>query len=503
MIMQAATVAATFAATVTTTAGPQRWRRKALVLACASALAACSPLPPTPPLADQALARQALAQASFEQAQGPAVSLGPVPDHWWQLYADPALDSLVQQALQANTGLREARAHLQRAHAMVQAVEAEAGPHASAEAAAKRAQEAGETFLLKEKLPVMNEANLGFSVSYQIDLFGQLARAEEAAHASQQATAAALDVVRVSVAAATVRAYVQGCTATHELHRAQAALAVQQRRLDLAQRLVEAGRSPRTTVQAAQAQTLALQARVPAYAATQDAAHYKLAALLGLPPQALSRERTRCEAPPRLAQPLPVGDGAALLQRRPDVREAERQLAAATARIGVATAALYPSIRLGASAGLSGVLGDLGNASTARWGLGPLISWQIPDNAARARVQASQADAQAALARFDGVVLKALRETETSLSRYGHDLDEQARLAQAREQADQVAQDNRRLYESGRAPLLSQLEAQGALSRLDQQVAQSQGQTALDEVALFLALGGGWQQQATQPGSAH
>eukprot|EP01031_Cornospumella_fuschlensis_P021086 gene21086-biopygen17743 len=110
-----------------------------------------------------------------------------------------------------------------------------------------------------------------------------------------------------------------------------------------------------------------------------------------------------------------------------------------------------------------------------------------------------QADAQAALARFDGVVLKALRETETALSRYVHALDEQAQLAQAREQADQVAQDNHRLHESGRAPLLSQLEAQGTLTRLDQQVAQSQGQTALDEVALFLALGGGWQQQATQP----
>jgi len=495
MIMQAATGHAT--------AAPQRWRQKALVLACAGALAACSPLPPTPPLANQAVARQALAQAGFEQARGPAVSLGPVPDRWWQLYADPALDSLVQQGLQANTGLREARAHLQRAHAIVQAVDAEAGPHASVEAAGKRAQEAGETFLLKEKLPVMNEGNLGFSVSYQIDLFGQLARAEEAAHATQEATAAALDVVRMSVAAATVRAYVQGCSATHELHRAEAALAVQQRRLELARRLAEAGRSPRTAVQAAQSQTLGLQARLPAYAAAQDAAHYQLAALLGLAPQALSRERTRCEAPPKLDQPLPVGDGAALLQRRPDVREAERLLAAATARIGVATAALYPSIHLGASAGLSGVLGDLGNAATARWGLGPLISWQIPDNAARARVQASQADAQAALAHFDGVVLNALRETETALSRYAHDLDEQAQLAQAREQADQVAHANHRLYENGRAPLLSQLEAQGALSRLDQQVAQSQGQTALDEVALFLALGGGWLQQSPQSSGAH
>jgi len=481
----------------------RHWRLKTLVLACASVVSACAPLPPTPQLAEQAIARQPLAQTGFEQARGPALSLGPVPDQWWQLYTDPALDSLVQQALQANTSLREAQAHLQRARSVVQAVEAEAGPHATAEAAGKRAQEAGETFLLKEKLPVMYEGNLGFSVSYQIDLFGQLARAEEAANASEQASEAALDVVRVSVAAATVRAYVQGCSATHELHSAEAALAVQQRRLDLARRLVEAGRSPRTMVEAAQAQALALKATLPAYSAAQDTAHYQLAALLGLPPQALERTRTHCEAPPQLDQPLPVGDGAALLLRRPDVREAERQLAAATARIGVATAALYPSIHLGASAGLSGVLGDLGNASTARWGLGPLISWQIPDNAARARVKASKADAQAALAHFDGVVLNALRETETALSHYVHDLDRQGDLTQARNQAGQVAQDNHRLYESGRAPLLSHLEAQGTLSSLDQQVATSQGQTALDEVALFLALGGGWSQQSPKSSSAH
>lgn len=464
-----------------------------VLLASLALLSACTPLPPAPPLTDQAVARSAAAQEGFEQAQGPAVTLAPVPGHWWQLYDSAPLDALVQQALAANTEVRQAHAHLQRVSAMLQAVNAEAGPHAGVEAGAQRAQEAGEAFLLKEKLPVMDEGRLGFSVSYQIDLFGQLARAEEAAEASREGTAAALDVARVSVAAATVRAYVQGCAARLGQRRAEAALAVQRQRTELAWRLSEAGRAPRTDWLAAQAQGAMLQARLPAYSAAQDGAHYQLAALLGLTPQALERERTRCETPPQLGQPLPVGDGAALLRRRPDVRQAEHELAAATARIGVATASLYPSIHLGVSAGLGGILGDLGDASTAHWSLGPLIHWQIPDNAARARVLASQADAQAALARFDGVVLNALRETETALSRYRHDLDRQADLLEAQERAQQVAQDRRQLHQAGRAPLLNQLEAQAGLAGLDQQVADGLALLTLDQVALFLALGGGWE----------
>src|ERR1700738_4836330 len=111
-----------------------------------------------------------------------------------------------------------------------------------------------------------------------------------------------------------------------------------------------------------------------------------------------------------MAQPLPVGDGAALLRRRPDIREAERKLAAATARIGVATGALYPSVSLGASAGLTGVVADLGSPAPQRWRFGPLISWTFPAHGARQRVQEAEATTQAELARFDGVVLNALRE---------------------------------------------------------------------------------------------
>ncbi len=132
-----------------------------------------------------------------------------------------------------------------------------------------------------------------------------------------------------------------------------------------------------------------------------------------------------------IAQLLPVGDGAALLKRRPDVRQAERQLAAATARIGVATGALYPDISIGATVGTVGLLDDLGTPATNRWGFGPLISWTVPTNGARARIREAEAATQGALAHFDGVVLNAIRETQTGLAQYTAQLQRRDALAEA------------------------------------------------------------------------
>ena len=476
---------------------PLRFQLARLVVALSVAgLSACGTVGPDYHLPAQAQVKQASAQAGFMAAEDPhaadAISLAPVPDHWWQLYRDAQLDALVQQALQANTGLREARAHLQRAMAATGEVEAERGPHAAASVALQRAQESGEAYLLPDKLPVSNEGDTGLRVAYRIDLFGQLARAEEAAHARQQASEAALDLVRTHVAAQTVGAYVLGCAASEQQVVAQNALELQQRRLALARRLSAAGRISTLELTQAEGEVDALQARLPGLEAQQAEAHFRLAALLGLAPRDLPLARSQCHRLPELDRPLPVGDGAALLKRRPDVREAERQLAARTAQIGVATGDLYPSVQLGASAGFTGVLADLGQGSTERWGLGPLISWHLPDNAARARVRAARAEAQAALAHFDGTVLNALKETETALSRYRHDRESLADWQAARDKAAELSEQNRRLHEAGRAPLLSQLDAQRKLASAELSRVNARSQLAQDEVQLFWALGGGW-----------
>ncbi|WP_283150022.1 efflux transporter outer membrane subunit [Silvimonas soli] len=469
-----------------------------LALALLQGLLACTTVGPDYRVPDAATIKNPTASAAFVSANNPAVSIAPVPDDWWMLYDDPVLNDLVRQALTANASLRVASANLRRAVALAGEVDAEKGFHGSADIAVKRAQESGEAYLLTEKLPVFNEGDVGFAISYDLDLFGKLARGEEAAHANTEASLAALDLARVNVVAQTVRAYVQGCSASHELAVAQHELDLQNRSVDVTQRLANAGRGRSTDVLRAQAQADLLRANLPRFQAEHDAALFQLAVMVGKTPTEIVAAHIQCNIEPELHQAIPVGDGAALLKRRPDIREAERQLASATARIGVATAELYPDIVIGASAGFTGILEDIGHPATERWGIGPLISWRIPDNGSRARIHAAEAGADGALAHFDGVVLNALKETETALTLYTHDLDRNAALRAARDKAQQVAKENRQLYQSGRAPFLSSLDSDRTLANADAALAASDSQIAMDQINLFMALGGGWETAAKQ-----
>ena len=461
-------------------------------LGAALALAACATVGPDYKVPDSAAVRKPA--AAFAQAQGPAARQDPLPPQWWRLYRSAELDGLVEQGLAANASLRVAAAHLRRAAAGVALVDAERDPHFGAIAAAKRARESGESYLLPEKLPVTNEGELLVEASYQIDMWGQLRRGEEAADASYEAVAAAEDLARVSVVAQVVQTYVEICDVRVEQAVAQHGVALQQRSLELAQRMLDAGRGNTTDVLRAEAQLQALNAGLPRFDAARDAAQYRLAALLGRAPQELPA--VSCATPPALDQALPVGDGTALLKRRPDVRAAERELAAASARVGVATADLYPRIEIGASAGLIGIAGHLGEPATQSFGIGPLISWHIPDAGSRARVKMAEADEQAALAHFDGVVLQALAEAETALSRYRHDLERQAAAREAHDRAAALAAEQKRFVAAGRHPYASSLEAQRGVQGAEAALAAADADVAQDQVRVFLALGGGWERDA-------
>lgn len=197
----------------------------------------------------------------------------------------------------------------------------------------------------------------------------------------------------------------------------------------------------------------------------------------------------------RLDQAIPVGDGAALIARRPDVREAERRLAAETARIGVATADLYPTISLGGAIGSTGPsLGDLFTGGPLRFLLGPLISWSFPNQEPiRARIRAAEASAEGALATFDGIVLRALQETETALSVYRHELDRRVALADARDAARRAAEIERARLRAGRADSLEVLDAERTLAEAEAVLVLSETRIAEAQIDLFRALGGGWQ----------
>src|SRR5690606_29577060 len=194
---------------------------------------------------------------------------------------------------------------------------------------------------------------------------------------------------------------------------------------DLTRRLLDAGRGTALEVSSAGALLEQLRAQLPALEAQRQAQLYRLAVLMGRPPADFPQEAAACASLPLLAEPLPVGDGASLLARRPDLREAERRLAAATARIGLATAQLYPSVSFVGSAGATALaVDDLDNSDAVRWSFGPLLRWSFPNRTvARTRVVQAEADAEAALAAFDGAWLNALHEVEGALADYAKELE--------------------------------------------------------------------------------
>ncbi|QBE66986.1 efflux transporter outer membrane subunit [Pseudoduganella lutea] len=463
------------------------------LLASLAVLAACGTVGPDYELPAKAVIERPAAAAPFVSAGEPAFRGEPLPPGWWRLYRDPALDALVGKAFAANTDLRVAAANLARARAVQREVAGAAEPVIGASGGPAYGRASAAAKGLPEPLADGYSHDAGVTVSYQLDLFGKIRRGVEAAGADSEAAEAALDLARVTVAADTARAYVDACGARHQLDVARRSVDLQQRFVDLTQRRIRAGRGTALEASRARAQLEQLRAALPPLLAQTRTARFRLAALTGRAPADMADGEIACSAAPRLAQPMPVGDGAALLRRRPDIRGAERSLAAATARIGVATSDLYPSVSLGLSAGSTGALDRFGAGDAMRWSLGPLVSWTLPTKAGHARVAQAESATAAALARFDGIVLNALRETESAMTVYARELDRNAALRAAREQSALAASQSHRLYEAGKIDFLSVLDADRTLVTGDSALAASDAQVAADQVALFLALGGGWE----------
>jgi NodT family efflux transporter outer membrane factor (OMF) lipoprotein len=462
-----------------------------VALSAALGLSACV-VGPRYTVPKQALVNAPAAKGAFVSAANPAFNLAAPPDDWWRLYQDPRLDALIGQAFAANTDLRVAEANLERSRALLQEVRAARQPSVVLGGAISYSQLSGESYLLPVQPPSSGLYDVGVSVSYDADLFGRIRRAIGAAKADDEAVEAARDLVKVNVAAETARAYVEICDAGAELAVARRSLALQQQHLVLTRRLIKEGRGVDLDEARSTALVSELAAAIPTLEARQRNAVFRLTTLIGRPPAEFDRTLEQCSTPPRVLTALPVGDGAALLKRRPDVRGAERRLAASTAEIGVATADLYPDVILGGAAGSTGLPSDMLTARTNRYGAGSGIAWQLNQSAARARIAAAKAETKADLARFDGVVLGALRETESALNVYTHDLDREADLREADRQAYRAAADAHRLEAQGRATALVVLDADRTADAADQALAAQTSQVSLDQVGVFLALGGGW-----------
>ncbi|MCD2517217.1 TolC family protein [Massilia sp. G4R7] len=477
---------------------------KALTVSTLAVLAACTTVGPDYRLPKEAAIQREEAQAPLMGAAETPFTPDPLPGDWWRLYQDPVLDTLIAKAFGANADLRVAAANLARAHAVLEEVEEKKRPEVEMEAAPMYGRIAGASLGLPEQLPRTGIYEGDIKVAYQVDLWGRIRRAIEAAHADQEAAQAASDLAHVMVAADTTRAYAQACSSGYQLKVAQQSVALQQQFVKLTAERIRRGRGIAIDSSRAQAQLELLRANLPPLEASRRTALYRLAVLTGEAPSRFPAKVAGCDTPPRVAAAIPVGDGAALLRRRPDVRQAERLLAGATARIGVATAELYPNISLGASFGGVGIMDEFGDASTWKFSLGPLISWNLPAlSPARVHIAQAEIATKGALARFDSVVLNALRETESALTVYARELDRNAALRAARDQSALAAMQTARLYQFGRTDFLSALDADRTLASAESVLAASSAKLAEDQAQLFLALGGGWERTHAAQGEQH
>ncbi|HDU5044746.1 TPA: efflux transporter outer membrane subunit [Klebsiella aerogenes] len=432
-------------------------------------------------------------QTSFVGASNnPAVREGILPSQWWNLYRSPDLDRLVTVALAENTDLRIANANLERSRAIVDIERSAGQPRLGLDLDNNRSQTSAEQYVSSAYLTPSDKYDAKLYVSYELDLFGRIRRGIEAVTADSEAVKAARDWVRVSVAADVTSAYLEVCSTGSELSVAHQSLDLQRQSLALTQQLRTGGRASRLDVTRVRNLVNQIEASIPILQTHRQDALFRLATLTGKPPSQFEHTLTRCVASPALEQPIPVGDGAALLRRRPDVRAAERELAASTAEIGVATAELYPRVVLGASIGSVGLVDDMLSHATNFWSIGPAISWDFNRSGPRARIAAASAAQKRQLAAFDGVVLRALREVESSLNHYTQDLARQKSLVAARDQAAIAAADVRALQDYGRSGALATLDAERALVVAEAALASNETQISHDQVALFLALGGGW-----------
>jgi NodT family efflux transporter outer membrane factor (OMF) lipoprotein len=485
---------------------PRRWScsslgaalRTAMTVAAVSALAACRVGPdyhaPSPPPG---------AEASLASLNPKLESAAEPPDAWWRLYSDGRLDELVQEALRANRDLAAADANFAAARAALSGVRAARYP--STEVAAQGLY--GRDPITEEILEIGGHAPQNiwvlediFQVAYEVDLFGRVRRSLEAAKANADSLAATRDGVRVLVAASTTRAYASICSLGEELDVAHHSVQVVRQEANISEQRYQAGGGSRFELERAQALVAEVGAAIPQLEGERQAALFELTALLGRAPAQTPTDVESCTKPPTLSGLIPVGDGQALIRRRPDVRVAERRLAAATAEIGVVTAELYPSVHLvGFYGGAGSELSVLGTNAGLAWGAGPSISWNFPNQSgARARVRQAKAYQAAALAAFDSVVLTALKETERALTSYGAALEQRQALVEAQQRIHRSFEIVRDGYAAGSSSYLDVLTTEQTLISLDAQVASSDAQLLQLQIDLFKALGGGWSQDASQ-----
>lgn len=405
---------------------------------------------------------------------------------WWTTINDPELTSIIERAKANNLDIKIAIARVRESRARRGITEASLYPdlNVSGSATKSRTRDVTDTSSLY---------SANFDAGWELDIFGGVRRSVEAANADLQSSQENLYDVLVSLLAEVAVNYVDVRTYQARLASVQESIELQAETYQLTVWRYQAGLNDELTVQQARYNLESSRSQIPALRSGLEQSMNSLAVLLGQEPGKLREELEKTEPIPVAPADVAVGVPADIIRRRPDIRSAERSLAAQTARIGVATASLYPSFTLSGSIGLDAL--SLSDLSSGSWTLsgGPRFSWPIFDaGAIRQNINAQYAVVEQYLLQYKSVVLAALQEVENALISYAQEQQRRENLQQAAQAAQTAAELARQEFEAGLTDFTTVLDTQRSVLSFQDQLAQSDGAVTSDLIRLYKALGGGW-----------
>ena len=418
---------------------------------------------------------------------------------WWKNFSDTNLDSLMMVAVQSNLTLLVAEAHVRESRAERDVAAGSLWPSLGSSASYSRNRLGPPGFPPFAGLPAnYGYYQAGFDAAWELDVFGGNRRTVEAANAEIGAAEYERRGVLVSLLAEVARNYIETRGYQQRLAITRDNIAVQEDILDLTTNRFEHGLGGDLEVQQAMGLLAATRAEVPTLETGSDQSVHHLAVLLGQPPGALMAEMSVQKPIPLTPPEVPVGLPSDLLQRRPDIQRAERELAAATARIGVAKADLFPKFSLTGFGGLESLSADHWFDYASRyWSAGPTVQWEIFEaGSIRANVRVQNARQEQALDSYQQTVLGALEDAENALTAYAREQVRRESLVQSVRANEQALEISTQLYKSGLTDFLQVLDSERALYESQDALVQSDQTVSLDLVQLYKALGGGWAEPA-------
>jgi NodT family efflux transporter outer membrane factor (OMF) lipoprotein len=445
-------------------------------------------------------------------AAPPATQPAAVVDltQWWKSLDDPELDALVDRAIQANPDLQIALMRLQQARAEEYAVAGIALPEMEADGAVGRGTG---TDSVKGRIPTLLDGGvntgglrevteaIGLDGDWDLDPFGGLRREAEAARYDTQAAADARNDVLVTLVSDVSTAYIDERAAQLRLAITKADAAAESQSLNLVQARYDRGFTNELDPAIARREFASVQAELPPLNAAIESDRRRLTELLGKFPGDLAVELNQPGALPQLPERIEPGLPIELLRRRPDIRQAERELAAATARIGVATDALYPHVFISGALGVQGQgFGRTPLESSFIGSIGPSAYWSLLDfGTLDAQIERQDYRTRQLLLNYQRTVLLAVEQVDDAINNYSAQQDRLRNLGNALDAAERAVAVASQRYDRGFTNYLDVLDAQRELYALQDQYATTQEAVVLQYVGLYKALGGGWENYQSIP----